>query len=149
MFKWANLFGKHEIERDIISPNGRIRCHFELKSGMINYSVYQNDKLILKPSNLGFLICGEKPLGVNLKLIREQKKKHEENIELPWGEDRLIKNHYVESAFYLAEDNDEGRILTLRFRVFDNAVAFRYEFRPNLNLVKYLFKMSSPNLMSI
>ena len=130
MFKWADLFGKHEIERDIISPNGRIRCHFELKSGMINYSVYQNDKLILKPSNLGFLICGEKPLGVNLKLIREQKKKHEENIELPWGEDRLIKNHYVESAFYLAEDNDEGRILTLRFRVFDNAVAFRYEIPP-------------------
>ena len=130
MFKWANLFGKHEVERDIISPSGRIRCHFELKSGQIHYSVFQNDKLIVKPSGLGFLICGENPIGENLKLIREHRKKHEETIELPWGEDRFINNHYTEVAFYLAENHDKGRIFTLRFRVFDNAVAFRYEIPP-------------------
>ena len=76
MFKWANLFGRNEIERDILSPNGRIKCHFELKSGQLFYSVYKNDKVIIKPSNLGFLICGEDPLKDNFKLIREQKKKH-------------------------------------------------------------------------
>ena len=130
MFKWANLFGKHEIERDIVSPNGHIKCHFELKSGIINYSVYQNDKLIIRPSSLGFLICGEEPLGRNLKLIREQKKKHDETIEMLWGEDRQIKDHYTESTFYLAENDGKGRIFTMRFRVFDNAVAFRYEIPP-------------------
>ena len=130
MFKWAKLFGRNEIESDILSPNGRIKCHFELKSGRIYYSVYKNDKPIIKPSNLGFLICGEDPLLNNFKLIREQKKKHTETIEMPWGEDRYINNNYTESTFYLSENKNDKRIITVRFRVFDNAIAFRYEIPP-------------------
>ena len=130
MFKWADLFGRDEVERDIMSPSGRVRCHFSLSGGRIFYSVYKNDKLIIRPSKLGFLICGEDPLGENLKLIREHKQKHEETIELPWGEDRYIPNNYSESAFYLAERKSPSRIFTLRFRVFDNGVAFRYEIPP-------------------
>lgn len=127
MFKW---FGRNEIERDILSPNTNLKCHFSLKNGQLFYSVYKNDKLIIKPSKLGFLICGEEPLSSNFKLIREQKKKHTETIELPWGEDRYINNNYSESAFYLAENKNDKRIMTIRFRVFDNAVAFRYEIPP-------------------
>lgn len=130
MFKWANLFSRDELERDIMSPNGRIKCHFVLKSGQIFYSVYKNDKLLIKPSRLGFLICGEEPLANNFKLIREHKKKHEETIELLWGEDRYIGNNYNELAFYLSENKEPRRIITLRFRIFDNAVAFRYEIPP-------------------
>ena len=131
MFKWAaNLFGKHEIERDIYSPNGRIRCHFQLKTGRIFYSVYQNDKQIVRPSSLGFLVCGEAPLGDNLKLIREQKNRRTGKIELMWGEDHYIPNNYTEGVFYLAENKGDERIFTMRFRVFDNAVAFRYEIPP-------------------
>ena len=130
MFKWANLFSRDEIEKDIFSPNGHIRCHFTLKSGHIAYSVYKNDKLTIKPSNLGFLICGEEPLVNNFRLVREHRQKHNETIELPWGEDRYIQNSYAESAFYLAETKEPKRILTLRFRVFDNGVAFRYEIPP-------------------
>ncbi|MDO4746936.1 MAG: glycoside hydrolase family 97 protein [Candidatus Saccharibacteria bacterium] len=130
MFKWANLFGKNEIERDILSPNGRIKYHFSLKSRHIYYSVTKNDKTVIKSSRLGFLIAGEEPLRDNLKLIREQKKKHAETIELQWGEDRFIPNNYNETAFYLTEDKDPKRIFTFRVRVFDNAVAFRYEIPP-------------------
>lgn len=127
MFKW---FSHSEIERDIFSPNSMVRCHFTLKSGHISYSVYKNDKLIIKPSKLGFQICGENPLRDNLKLVRTQVKKHTETIELQWGEDRYINNNYTETAFYLAENKDPKRIMTLRFRVFDNSVAFRYEIPP-------------------
>lgn len=130
MFKWANLFNRTDIARDILSPNGRIKCHFELKSGRIYYSVYKNDNLIIKPSQLGFLICGEDPLCNNFKLIRDQKKKHTETIELPWGEDRYIDNTYNEVAYYISETKDSKRIMTLRFRIFDNAVSFRYEIPP-------------------
>lgn len=130
MFKWANLFGKKEVSRDILSPNGRIRCNFLLKNGQLFYSVYKNDNLIIKPSRLGFLICGEEPLTNNFKLVREQKKKHSETIEMLWGEDRFIANDYTESTFYLSEEKASKRIMTLRFRIFDNAVAFRYEIPP-------------------
>ena len=130
MFKWANLFAKDEFKCDIISPNGQVKCHFSLEGGMISYCVYKNDKLIIHPSRLGFLICGEDPLGKNLRLIREQKRKHQEVIELQWGEDRYIPNNYIESVFYLGEKKAPNRIFTLRFRVFDNGVAFRYEIPP-------------------
>ena len=130
MFKWANWFSKEEVEHDIVSPNGHLKCHLSLKSGQLFYSVYKNDKLIISPSRLGFLICGEEPLSSNFKLVREQKIKHNETIELPWGEDRFIDNTYNESAFYVAEKSTEARIMTVRFRVFDSGVAFRYEIPP-------------------
>lgn len=127
MFKW---FSRNEIERDVVSPNGQINCHFSLKSGCLYYQVKKNDKQIVSTSVLGFLIFGEEPLGDNLKLIREHKVKHSETIEMPWGEDRFIDNTYNETAFYLSETKEPNRLFTLRFRVYDNAVAFRYEIPP-------------------
>ena len=130
MFKWAKLFGKQEITRDVFSPDNRVKCRFELKAGQIYYSVYKNDKIVIKPSSLGFLICGENPLYANFRLVREQRKKHSETIEMPWGENRYIKNNYTEAAFYLCEDGADKRIMTIRTRVFNNAVSFRYEIPP-------------------
>lgn len=125
-----NWFNKNEAEKDVFSPNGLINCHFTLKSGHIYYSVFKNDKLIIRPSKLGFLICGEEPFGNHLRLIREQKHKKSERITMPWGEDKFIDNTYTESAFYLSETKEPKRIITLRIRVFDNSVAFRYEIPP-------------------
>ena len=131
MFKWASLFGgKSNIEKDIISPNGRIICKFILKNGKIFYQVICDGKTIIDISKLGFLICGEEPLGDNLKLLRTANRKKDEMIELQWGEDHYIKNKYREAALYLVENTNSKRIFTLRFRVFDNAVAFRYEIPP-------------------
>lgn len=127
MFKWRT---KDVCEKDILSPDGRLKCHFSLKSGHISYSVSRNDKVIIRPSKLGFLICGENPLCDNLKLIRTHTRKHDEIIELQWGEDRYIQNTYTETAFYLAESKEPRRIFTIRFRVFNDSVAFRYEIPP-------------------
>ena len=128
MFGWFRK--KDEIARDVTSPNGRVKCHVSTVNGEISYSVYRDDKLIVRPSRLGFKICGEQPLGGNLRLVREQRSRHEETIELPWGEDREIPNNYRESAFYLMEKKEPRRIFTFRVRVFDNGVAFRYEIPP-------------------
>ena len=125
-----NWFTRNEVNRELYSPNRTVKCQVILEAGKISYEVYKNDKLVIKPSRLGFFICGEKLLGENLKLIREQRKKHQEIVEMPWGEDRYLDNNYTESAFYLSEKKEPNRIFTLRFRVFDNGVAFRYEIPP-------------------
>lgn len=101
-----------------------------LKNGKPSYMVYYHDKLIIKTSKLGFILCGEAPLKDHFKLVRTHHKINKETIEMPWGEDRYINNNYIEAAFYLAENKSPNRIITLRFRVFDNAVAFRYEIPP-------------------
>ena len=130
MFKWAKWRQKIDATKEILSPNGRVKCYFVLKNSQISYYVYKDDKLLIKPSRLGFMICGEEPLSDGLVLVRAQNKKHEETIEMQWGEDRYINNNYNETAFYLAEDKNTKRLFTVRFRVFDNGVAFRYEIPP-------------------
>ena len=46
------------------------------------------------------------------------------------GEAREIKNNYRELALYISETVDRKRLFTLRFRVFSDGVAFRYEIPP-------------------
>ena len=128
MFKWWN--GKNQAEKEVFSPDGHIKCVFLLKNGRVSYSIYRNDKLIVSPSRLGFLFFGEEPFNEDFRLIREVKKKHSEVIEMLWGEDHYINNNYHESAFYLSESGEPRRIMTLRFRVFNDGVAFRYEIPP-------------------
>lgn len=130
MFKWANWLRNDNFEKNITSPNGRNVCKFILKNGKIFYAIFRDQKPLVHLSELGFELCGEEPLGENLKIVRTRAGKHDETIEMPWGEDRFIKNSYHEATFYLAESTAARRIFTLKFRVFDNAVAFRYEIPP-------------------
>lgn len=127
MFKWANSISKKSFEKSVFSPNHEIECKIILASGQLFYAVEKNQKIIIKPSKLGFKIFGENPLGENLKLVRERKTSKNESIEMPWGEDKFIENHYEESAYHFAEKNSPNREIILRFRVFNDGVAFRYE----------------------
>lgn len=131
MFKWLNWFKKgSDSEKQIESPDGRTKCTFILKNGRIFYKVARDGNTIIEPSKLGFHLCGENPLGLDLKIIRTTTKRSNNIIELPWGEDHYLNNDYRELAFYLTETKNARRIFTLRFRVYDNAVAFRYEIPP-------------------
>lgn len=130
---WVNLFGrklKLKHSKNIFSPNGRTICSFSIKNGQASYEVRKDNKIILRKSLLGLSIRDDKPLKDNLAFIREHEKANDTTWESIVGEQRLIKNHYNEAAFYLAETKENGRIFTVRFRVFDDGVAFRYEIPP-------------------
>lgn len=130
---WAQLFGRRmrlEHAQNIASPNGRITCRVAVKSGRLTYEVKKDNKIILRKSGLGIAILDEKPLQQNLGLIRVHEKKFDETWETIVGEQRLIRNNYQEATFYVAETEDNGRLFTVRFRVFDEGVAFRYEIPP-------------------
>ena len=132
MFKWLSwlFFKGGDFEKEIESPNGQNKCFFILKNGQIFYKVTCNNQTIIDQSKLGFRLFGENPLGQNLKIIRTSYKRNNDVVELPWGEDHFIKDEYREATFYLTETKNSRRIFTLRFRVYDNAVAFRYEIPP-------------------
>ena len=127
---WAKLFEKDEVEKTIFSPDGRIKCTFSLKNSQVFYFVSKDNKKVIEKSRLDLQIVGEEPLKNRLKLIRMRSSHHQETIEMPWGEDRCIDNTYTEAVFYLGETGGARRIYTLRFRIFNNAVSFRYEIPP-------------------
>ena len=145
---WWVRHKQYDTEKTILSPDERTICQFFLKNSQVFYTVSRDNKAIIKKSRLDFEICGEEPLHDRLKLVRTRFSKHSETIEMPWGEERFIDNTYTEGVFYLAEDKGAHRIYTLRFRVFNNAVAFRYEIppQPKFNLVAIRDEISEFNI---
>lgn len=130
MLKIKNILPLHSFKKDFYSPDRNLFCRFELVNNKITYTVYRNQVEVIKKSNLGLRICGEPAFPKRPKIVRVQEKNHRETIEMPWGEDQFIDNTYSEFAIFIAEDSSLGRIITLRFRIFNNAIAFRYEIPP-------------------
>ena len=69
---WVLPFKKSEIEKTIISPDGRTKCRFYLKNSRVFYEVTKDGKPIVKKSRLDFEILGEEPIRNGLKLVRSR-----------------------------------------------------------------------------
>ena len=130
---WKKFFGgkpKLDHEQAITSPNGKIIVTIKLKLGEFSYSVKEDGKIILRESSLGINLQGEQPLKQGLMIVRIQETKKDETWSTIVGEQRIIRNNYTEATFYLSETTENGRMFTVRFRVFDDGLAFRYEIPP-------------------
>ena len=92
-----------EKELSVCSPDGNIRLNVNADNQVITYSVESIEKgktAILLPSKLGFLLAG----GDSLNRFVVNKTEHasfDETWEQPWGESRLVRNHYNELKVYL------------------------------------------------
>ena len=116
--------------RDIYSPNSRTVYRFLLHQGRPYYVVWRDGKVLVRESLLGIGLNGEDALGADLFLVRAHEKTVDETWENEYGEERRIRNNYNEVAFYLSEKSGDKRLFTVRARVFDDGVAFRYEIPP-------------------
>lgn len=125
----SNLFKKPRTDAvyEIKSPNGRVVASFEISKGRISYFVRKDEKQIIRRSRLGLELKDAESFGENLSVVRAYTRKVEGSWEALWGEQRVIRNDYTEMNFYLEETVSNGRLLTIRFKVYDNGVAFRYE----------------------
>ena len=92
----------------------------------MTYQVTVNNRPFILPSALGF----EEKSGLNLKdgfqVVNTTFDSQDETWTQPWGENKSIRSHYNEMAVNLK--NGEGVKLTVRVRVFDDGLGFRYEY---------------------
>ncbi|MBQ3310350.1 glycoside hydrolase family 97 protein [Candidatus Saccharibacteria bacterium] len=119
-----------DYDEEIASPDGRVVVRVNLRLGKLFYSVKKDGKVVLRESNLGLNLKGEEPLGQGLTIVRVNNKTVDDQWENLVGEARIIVNNYTESALYLSEASGNKRLFTVRFRVFNDGVAFRYEIPP-------------------
>ncbi len=119
-----------DLEKAYLSPDEHVRLKINLRQGHISYSVMYDDAVILRDSKLGFKIRGYPELGSYLAVVRATEKYVGETWETVWGEEHFISNNYNELALYLTETSKTKRLFTLRFRIFNDGVAFRYEIPP-------------------
>ena len=122
-------------ELAINSPNSKIDLGFFLsENGEAGYLIEYLGKRVIDTSYFSFNFKDQKPFGRNLEVVNFYISTFDKTWETVWGEQRYIRNNYNELRIELREQNEKGRTCFVIFRVFNDGVAFRFEFPEQENL---------------
>ena len=118
---------------DCQSPGGKVKLHVELTpSGQPQYSLTYKGKTVIKPSTLGYELIAADNLMDGFSVQTTQTSTFDGTWQPVWGETKDIRNNYNELFVALKQDRT-GRLMNLRFRVYDYGMGLRYEFPQQTN----------------
>jgi glucan 1,4-alpha-glucosidase len=125
------------LAQELRSPDGRFLLTFTLQQdGSPTYKLSLDNTVVIKPSGLGLELKGdEKSLLNDFAPANSETGSHDSSWEPVWGEVKTIRNQYNELGVTLKQNGTE-RLLVIRFRLFNDGLAFRYEF-PSQNNLSY------------
>ena len=151
-----------EPKAELRSPDGQLRlCFYLSDEGTPRYALSCGDTPVLLPSRLGFSLRGtvkaeqldyaadgsvsksDTAPGIafdrGFELAGTDTDSFDEVWTPVWGEESQIRNHYNELLVHLRQP-ESGRLLDIRFRLFDDGLGFRYEFPGGGGLVHFVIK---------
>lgn len=133
----------------VLSPGGRVSLTFRLAAGGVpTYQVSYKERPVILQSRLGLELAKDKHASKGIEEtdlmdgfeVAETKTATFDEIWKPvWGETATIRNHYNELAVTLSQPSS-GRRMTIRFRVYDDGIGFRYEFPQQQELNYFIVK---------
>jgi hypothetical protein len=119
---------------EVNSPDKKIDMVFSIsEKGEPFYFINYKDKRIIDTSFFSFDFKNDKSFGKNLEITNSSTSSFDERWETVWGEQKLIRNNYNELKVELKEKEDLERKCTVIFKIFNDAVGFRYEFPEQKN----------------
>jgi len=122
--------------QSIQSPSGKIDVNFKLSgNGQPTYSVNYKNKPVIRESTLGIKLKEKPALDSNFEVITSKTATFNESWKPVLGEQANIVNHYNELTMSLIQKETNVK-MNIIFRVFDEGVAFRYDF-PKQNELNY------------
>ena len=129
--------------QDMYSPSKNIKVTFNInKKGQPTYQVnYKNNPVVL-PSIMGLSIKDANNLTNDFEVTKTETLSFSESWQPVLGEQSSILNKYNQTRIFLNQ-KDTNNKLNIVFKIYDEGVAFRYEF-PLDNTVKY-FTISNEN----
>lgn len=114
------------------SPNGAVTMEFKVNAdGVPTYSVGYKGKSVVTGSRLGFELKDQQHLTGRFRILKSEASEFNEVWRPVWGEVAAIRNHYRQYTVTLQQKLDDitpGRLLVIRFRIYNDGVGFRYEF---------------------
>ena len=112
----------------LASPDGSICLSFSLsEEGVPAYAVSVDGDSFILPSELGLQAADSMlNLSSGFSIAGVRKRSHDETWTQPWGENKTNRDHHNEMEVRMK--NGDGVGLILRFRVFDDGFAWRYEY---------------------
>ena len=122
----------------LTSPDGRLEAVFSLIDGAPSYRLKYNGKTVVKESRLGYKLLDGTLLDRDFTLAAAERDSLDEVWTPVWGEEAQIRNYYKEMLMKLSRE--DGVNMNIRVRLFNDGLAFRYEF-PQENKLTY-FKVA-------
>ena len=133
-----NVITYAEQKNSISSPNGMITLSFyKNDNGNISYEMFFKNKLVIKPSSLGFKLSKPEVILNQFDIIKIDSSSFDESWKPVWGEQSLIRNNYHELSISL-KNNSSGIVIKIVFRVYNEGMGFRYEFPEQQNLNHFI-----------
>jgi len=143
------------------SPDGNLSMKFGIApDGSPMYSLNYGETAVIRPSHLGYemrgvlkaqkIVFGDKDIRKvddkpcwsfhdGFKVESIDTCTFDETWQPVWGEESEIRNHYNELAVNLVQTSSDKR-MTVRFRLFDDGLGFRYEFPEQKGLTYFVIK---------
>ncbi len=127
------FFVIHGVRADqslnLFSPDGRIRLGVDMRdNGDITYTVVYKGKTVIGSSGLGFKLNAPNVSLAKFSLLSADSSVTDETWKPVWGEQGSIRNNYKQLLLRLQDKGGSGISVNIIFRVFNDGMAFRYEF---------------------
>ncbi len=133
-----SVFSLQLSAQELLSPDGKLKLIFHIRDGEAVYQLTFKDKFVAKPSRLGFEIKNDpKSLLNGFVIAGSQTTTFDETWRPVWGEVKEIRNHYNELLVTLHQQETNHK-LSVRFRLFNDGLGFRYEFPEQENLIYFV-----------
>ena len=111
----------------LTSPDGRLSMQFAIgEQGRMTYMLTMGNDTLVRPSHLGLDLVNDQLL-YGFEQVGADRSTFDDTWQPVWGEERDIRNHYNELIVHLKQ-TPQNRYIRLCFRLFDEGLAFRYEF---------------------
>ena len=112
--------------KTVASPDNRLALAISDEGGALGYSVSFRGDEVIAPSGLGMRFADLPAFKNPVKIKAFETSSFDETWEQPWGERRLVREHYNE--LFLETENLNGCMdVNIRIRMFDGGLGFRYE----------------------
>ncbi|MBV9444155.1 MAG: glycoside hydrolase family 97 protein [Acidobacteriaceae bacterium] len=114
------------------SPDGQLAITLECVpdnpggSGHLTYSVDFHGKPLITRSALQLELQSARPLGANVRIVKQTSTQVDETYRLVTGKASVIRNRYNALRIETEEPQDLRRQLVMEARAYDDAIAFRY-----------------------
>lgn len=115
-----------DAQRDVTvaSPDGRLAFNLSIDAdGQPHYRLSHDDQILIDTCALGLTFTDGGVLQRGLSIRRVTDTEVNDQWEQPWGERRLVRDHYRQSQIEL--ESDDGAF-ALVVRLYDDGVGFRY-----------------------
>lgn len=133
-------FPVYSLEKIVIhSKNATIQLVLQNDGeGNFHYTINYKGEEIIAPSHIGFRLNKPSVALQKFDRLSIDTSSTEESWETVWGEEKIVRNSYKAIKYSMRDRLGSGILINLYFRVYNDGVAFRYEFPEQQALAHFI-----------